>query len=381
VAGLPGAKFGGSAGTFLSHITGMGDYKVTSNSFTMGNAVPSFSQSAEGMEVCHSEFLGDVRASNVFTATEYNVQPGLARSFPWLWNVARNFQEYALLGMVVHYKPSSGMISGTDPSLGMVILGTEYNVNAAGFDSKVQMETSQFCTSTVPFEPMTHPIECARGSNLLQTLLVRGDIAPTGGTLQLYDWCKFTIATQGMPLAAGNYTCGELWVSYHVRLKKPIQVLSGTPASYSHLVTSPTNTGAAGAPLGTFGAVAKVNSNLGVCKPSAAYPKFAFTLPTPGYYKVDVTVMNTGVDPTIPPRLDLPVGGNIRLIPTTYFEGLSSLFGVDPAFGASAWRSIFVEVTATEAGILNDIVIGGLDNLTNGFTDIYVTQYPKHDTY
>jgi hypothetical protein len=383
LAGPPGAKFGGSAGSFLSHITGMGDYKIEGNSFlgkgivggsSAINAVPTFTQGSDGMDVCHSEFLGDVIASNLFSVTEYIVQPGLSTTFPWLWNIAANFQEYFMLGMVFHYKPSSGMVTGTSPALGMIILATEYNVNAPSFTTKVQMETSQFCTSVVPFEPMTHPIECKRGANLLETLLVRGPVLPAGGTAQNYDMCRVSIAAQGMPSAAGAYTCGELWVSYHVRLKKPIQLAVVQPTSYAHLMSRSLHSATAAAPLGLSGGVLSSTSNPLIATRDDVSPTTTFIMPTPGFYKIDVTYYTTNANGATPPTLTL--GTNVIVISSCYAGSLDH-FTSEAISAYNGMISQFVIVVAPASSArLNTVVLGGMINMTAADVDIYVTPYP-----
>jgi hypothetical protein len=352
----------------------MGDYNVTGNSFIMGNAVPSFRQGADGIEICHSEFLRDITGSTAFSILDFELNPGLTTTFPWLSSVAQNFQEYEMLGCVLVYKPSSGLIAGTSAALGMVVAATNYNVNAPGFASKVQMEASQFATSTVPFESMIHPIECARGANVTQTLLVRGAALPTGGTLQLYDLAKFQIATVGMPSA---YTVGELWISYHVRLKRPIEPLFQY-ASYVHFYETPNGSASTAFPFGTSGLAKTTESNPLVAVVSAVTPTAAFTMPTPGTYVITFSWTRAGANITADPTLAL--GANIQVIGNVFADGTQSnmhTFSVSKAFMTTL---IIVAAPYVPGSPDNEVTVGGLTGMTLATCDIIVAPVAANAT-
>jgi hypothetical protein len=214
-----GHMVGGAAGSLISKVTGFGQYKVNSNSLINGNSVPTFKSDADGMIVCHREFIADVVGSVDFVLQKYPINPGLANMFPLLSQMSRVFEEYEMSGLVLEYRPSSGSaISSVSSALGVVILATDYDAANPTFTNKQQMESYEFSNSTVPFTGCLHPVECARNRNVLDNLYVRLTPPETGTDIRLYDMGNFQIATQGMQ---SIYTVGELWVTYDVRLKKP----------------------------------------------------------------------------------------------------------------------------------------------------------------
>jgi hypothetical protein len=55
-----GAKLGGDAASFLSKITGMGDYEVSQNKLMTDNTPPTFTSDGRGILIKHREYLFDL---------------------------------------------------------------------------------------------------------------------------------------------------------------------------------------------------------------------------------------------------------------------------------------------------------------------------------
>lgn len=129
------------------------------------------------------------------------------------------------------------MIAGT-PALGSVMMATQYDPSAPTFQTKRQLDSYDFATTTVPYEAALHPVECAPGSTSMENYYVRtvnkkrADLSPPAlftqmdapnkfytGDIRFSDLGRFSIATQG---SSSEYVCGELWVTYDVTLSKPI---------------------------------------------------------------------------------------------------------------------------------------------------------------
>lgn len=98
------------------------------------------------------------------------------------------------------------------------------------------MESYEYSCSSAPYNPFMHPVECKPSANVLDRLFVRtSDTAPIDDP-RFYDAGRFEIATEGMQT---SYTCGELWVTYDIRLFKPrlpnptafLKVIGFTPSA------------------------------------------------------------------------------------------------------------------------------------------------------
>lgn len=259
LGGPLGGAAGMAAGKILSQITGFGDYKVNTNTVVAGNSVASFRQGGDGVTICHREFLKDIVGSVDFELQDFPINPGLLTTFPWLSQVAVNFEEFEMMGLVFEYRPSSGSaISSTSSALGVVIMATDYDVLNPLFATKQQMESYEYSNSMVPFQVCMHPVECKRNVNVLNNLYVREGPVPASADQRFYDMGRFQIATQGMQSA---YVVGELWVSYDVRLRKP-RLPASTPSAYAHLEGFPFGTVSEEEPFGSGGGRFTPTSNL-----------------------------------------------------------------------------------------------------------------------
>jgi len=229
---LTGSQLGTAAGGVISRITGSGDYKIgpvkpTYNTIVNTSDVPKFKSKGPSNVICHREYISDVYSGSTLTgtftnfeATSYFINPALPATFPWLSTVAAQYEEYIIHGMVFEFKSTSAdALNSTNTALGVVIMGTQYNASSQTFETKQQMENSEFTMSARPSINQLHAIECAPRETPMSLLYTRrGGLAPNQD-VKTYDLAKFTIATQGMQ--AANVNLGELWVTYHIEFLKP----------------------------------------------------------------------------------------------------------------------------------------------------------------
>jgi len=366
-----GAALGSSAGDFISRITGWGAYKVNKNSLMDGNTVPTFAMSSDGTRVCHREYIADINGSSAFTNQGYSINPSLASTFPWLSQLAVGFEEWEVRGLVFEYRPTSGSaVSASSSALGVVVFATDYNVNNPNFSSKQAAESYEFSSSTVPFEKMLHPVECAPGSNVTRRLFTRnnlGDIA-SGGTQSMYDLGTFQVITQGMQSA---YTVGELWVSYDIFFTKP-RINPQTNSPYIHFTESPAASATAAAPLGTTAAVATSDSTLlGI--QCLGPTKFLFY--NPGYYLINAAWSGA----SITGNATFSFGSAIVAGPNILLDNAAAHI---PSYGSATANLIYViQVLTPYAPFVvnsaaNTITVGGLSTMVSGTLDLFITPLP-----
>nr|QKV51198.1 putative capsid protein [Crucivirus sp.] len=222
--GKPGATVGSWLGGGVSDILGFGDYAVKRNDLMMldeGVPVPTFQNMNDGVIVCHREYIGDVTQSTNFVNNQFIIQPGDSTTFPWLNQIAHQFEQYEILGMIFQYRSTASDFGTTsNMAMGSVIMATEYDTVDAAYGSKLEMENSQYAMSGKPSHDLIHPIECDPGVvGPMGLKYVRTGPVPTGKDNRLYDHGNFQIATTGMPSASG--TIGELWVTYKIAFYKP----------------------------------------------------------------------------------------------------------------------------------------------------------------
>ncbi len=217
-----GQMAGAGLGAAISKWLGQGDYTVQQNSILTqtlkgSSSIPAMHRQDQTIVVRHREFVTQIRSSTDFSVqTEIALNPGLS-TFPWLSALARNFQEYAFKGVVFHYVPTSGMISGANPSLGSVMIQTAYRTTDVAPTSKYELLNEFWANECMPSEPMAHPIECKSSETILGNRYIRA--GNVDKDLLFYDLGRTFIATAGQQTA--NLVLGDIWVTYEVELRKP----------------------------------------------------------------------------------------------------------------------------------------------------------------
>lgn len=237
--GKAGRNLGKIADIFM---TGRGAY---SNSLvSMGNSenVPMFTSKNDetgSLTISHREYVTDIygnplvgidpnQVATPFVNQTFSINPGIEKTFPWLSQIAANYEEYDMKQLMFTFRSTTSDIgSSTNGQVGTVILATNYNAAAPSFIDKKTMLEYDAAASCKTTEPMIHGVECdpnkLSGS---EGKYIRTNPVLTGEDLKTYDHGTFQIAVAGTPgtkLAPGfaNQSIGELWVSYTVTLRKP----------------------------------------------------------------------------------------------------------------------------------------------------------------
>lgn len=255
IFGPVGGQFGRMAGGALSSIFGLGDYKINKNVFLSGKLPVMVNDSPSGGTIIrHNEYIGDIVTSgtaNTFDIQEFDLNPAHEGTFPWLAQIAANYEEYSMEGLVFQFRSTSAdALNSVNTALGSVIMATNYDASDPAFASKAEMLNYEFSTSCKPSESCLHMIECEPNQSVLSNLYCRPGDVPAGDDQRFYDMGKFQIATAGFQ--GTNVTIGELHATYQVRLLKPKLFASlGNDINYS-LTTNGVGVTAA-APLGTAG--------------------------------------------------------------------------------------------------------------------------------
>lgn len=252
--GKTGTKVGKYLGRAAGIITGSGAYEIHKNSL-MNQQVPFVHSSSEVVRIKHREFLGNINGSIGFNIQSFNVNPGLATTFPWLHNSADSFEQYKLEGCVVQFVSTAGnAISSTNNSLGTVCLATDYNVVNEDFVNMAQCQNSMWSNTAKPSENILMPIECDGKLNVLERLFIRSyETNLNNSDLRLYDHCKFYVATEGMQVST---QIGQLWICYDICLYKPVLKSNNLNTIVHYYNASPTN-------ANPFGSIIKKFDNVG----------------------------------------------------------------------------------------------------------------------
>lgn len=251
----------GDAGSWLARAFGFGRYDVRRNSLVRpprsgsygppGGAPisgpiesqsyvaspPQFGSTKKGSDIvfAHREYIGDIKSSINFKSQTFPINPGNPEMFPWMSRIAQLYEEYEMLGCLFEYRSTSATAVGTTSSgMGVVVMATDYDCYDSNFTTKRQMEAAEYSSAAVPFETFLHPIECDRSRNVLaQEYVVPGitKFSDAPGDARLSVLGNFTIATEGQQV--DNTTIGELWVTYHIKLSRPVLESTAGSSVYS----------------------------------------------------------------------------------------------------------------------------------------------------
>jgi hypothetical protein len=149
------------------------------------------------------------------------VNPGCEATFPWLSQVANNFEQYKFHFLRFIYKSTTAnsvQAAATNNNLGVMIYQMTYDVYDAVPSSRLEMTNYYGTKRARPCDDFALDVNVV--SNHTDLFYVRSGSATSTvqGDKRLYDIGTFFIASDGAS-ASGN--CGELWVEYSVMFYKP----------------------------------------------------------------------------------------------------------------------------------------------------------------
>jgi len=259
-AGKMGANMAGAAHSFIGNklkkLIGKGDYalegsQTSINSLIKGHpsSYSSFGGNHAEMVVEYREYLGDLSTLTVTASTSttpvgpdtnlflkaYPINPGIATSFPWLSNIARNYEEYIFDGLVYEF------VSTTSPynqnsAMGEVIITSQDNVTGPALTTRQQLFNTEMCCTARLDKNIMYGIECKRPAQVWY--YVNATAAPNTTNPNLNNFANVYFGSQVASTFPSNSVLGEVWVTYRVRFRGPI-VVSG---SDSALVLTTTTT-------------------------------------------------------------------------------------------------------------------------------------------
>ncbi len=227
-----------AGGALDSYLAGSGDYSVSKNSIMPASSgVLNFQTNKHSHRISGSEFsfavISSTAGASTFQLNNYYISPSNAALFPTLSQIAINYTEYIVHGLVFEYRPTSGdALSSTNTTLGRVCIATQYNLNAPNFGSVREMEGYEFSTLCKPSVGMLHPVECSPRESVTSVRFIdtssnaivnygSGQF-PTGvysADRRLTFLGNLQVATDGFQ-GTGVYA-GEVWAHWEVELLKP----------------------------------------------------------------------------------------------------------------------------------------------------------------
>lgn len=223
-------KYTGRAKSLLGMgmYTGMGGYEST-NALMSGSVNPEASYQTLDEEgalcITNHEYVSEIYANptnTLFQNNGYSLNPGLENVFPWLSQIAQNYEEYEFKQCIFEYRSLVQDINSANGQVGSIIMATNYNPQAANFTDKAIMQAYAHANSFRVTDGGIHGVECdpEKLSGPVGRY-IRTNPVLSGEDIKNYDHAKFQIAIHNTPSTMVNQSIGELWVTYKVVLRKP----------------------------------------------------------------------------------------------------------------------------------------------------------------
>jgi len=180
----------------------------------------------QSLTITHREFLQDIfgPANAGFNIEGWNLNPSLIDNFPWLSQMAMNYEEYEFIQLVFEFRSTvdATAINNSAGNTGTIMMATNYNPTAPLFTGKEQMMQYHGCQSGRLVEDHHHGVECDPAKNAgAPQKYTRTTTVQIGQDLKTFDLGTFQLAQTNVPSQFFNQQVGELFVYYTVKLDKP----------------------------------------------------------------------------------------------------------------------------------------------------------------
>lgn len=188
---------------------------------TQRSSRPTGKMSQYTRHITHRELVASVNGSTAFTATGYDLNPGIARTFPWLSTQATGWEQYRFNRLVFEFVTRTAT-----STLGSVILSPEYDPSDPPPTSEAIATNAMDAVEDATWKNIT----CRLNTASMYPLGPRKYIRSTriGGDIRTFDSGTFFICTVE---EAGADAIGKLWVEYDVDLYIPQTASSAASGS------------------------------------------------------------------------------------------------------------------------------------------------------
>lgn len=322
--GIVSSKLGSFAGSGL--YTGRGGYEA--NELVAGG-MPSMgvigsNDETEAICISNREYVTDVYGapSSKFYNQSLMLNPGQQQNFPWLSQIAANYEEYEFRKLLFMYKSTIDVgNANTSGQTGTLIMCCNYNPSAPSFETKDTMMQYHGAVSGKATDDMVCGIECDPAKTKSLATFIRVNGVPSGEDPKTYDYGRFQFALNNIPLSMINIQLGELWVEYEVVLRKPkLGTQRAITLQTDYFMSSADTTAAAAAPsrpLGSAAYLLKARNNSIGCSVDlslSGVAKITFPASFSGLVEVKYTAAAVAATTAASGTIGTAHAGNVSLV-------------------------------------------------------------------
>lgn len=159
----------------------------------------------------NEEYIADLTGVNTFTPVSFAVNPGLVSTFPWLSNVANNYEFYTFQSLRFEFRTTVGTTNS-----GSVAMAMDYDAADVAPTTRAKMLSYDGAVSGPVFSPLT--LECPKSHMIKMAVqrYTRGGAVPSGKDVKTYDLGNLYVST-----ICATAAVGQLFVRYTVKLQVP----------------------------------------------------------------------------------------------------------------------------------------------------------------
>jgi hypothetical protein len=329
------------------------------------------------------ECLGNVTSAfsaGAFDLQSYVLNIGNFNSFPQGSVMAPLFQRHRFRKLVYRIETSSGSAVGSSSTaLGTTLLNCDYNTVDSVFPDQIHMEdygkngANKMCKEAVIFKNNTFHVDCSRALTLepddwmfIQPGTNGTTVTPISNT-SVHEYSHGLMQVASVGLQGSSQVIGRLFVGYESDFAVCVAPVSGATSVAAHIQEGAVTTATAAAPLGTTGGTVVNGSTLATVTTTST-----FTLPILGTFLISGGWSGTGItgSPTY------TGGANITTL--NYMGDDATFFRSCFNSGGTSADGIYIcSVTAVGTGAANVITMSGLNGMSAGKCDIFITQLPN----
>lgn len=286
---------------------------------------PMFSTLADGSDlrirVRHREFIADIPGSVNYGVNSFPINPGIPSVFPWLSNVAQNFESYQFRDLCFQYRTES-----PTSSAGKIILSVDWDAADAAPISKLQQfeeRTKAEDAVWANFDLVCDKQDLAKFGT--QRYVRNALPLPAVGAVDIktYDVGNLFVGRQG---ESGTTVIGELWVCYDIELMTPnVPLVTSEKITAATAISNVQIFGSAPVQTGALIANASVNT---------------LTFPFSGQYAVDMIL--TGTTPVV-----TVIGGTATQSATAFNVSSATQNATSVLVNANSLDTLVYTVTGT----------------------------------